>query len=311
MARAIPVEPVYLPSNAPPPQWGLAALLPEPRLAGRGWGIRQRLPRGATLDDAAAAVSGGATSVEFTVTGGEVPRPLASCGSLEAEVSLQGITALETVERCLDARLRGGVSCGFEPLARGAGTQLLAAAARIARDSPSARLFRADTLVHAVRYLQILVEAGLSPSDATDRLELVLPLDTRFFDAIARLRAIRLVWARLLEVSGDAPDGAHLRIVALGSAAQAPDLWSGVLSNTAVAFAGAVGGADLIQLLPPDDSAQSARLARNTSLILREESSLALASDAALGSFFLETRTAQLAERLWAGLVEGDAELRA
>jgi methylmalonyl-CoA mutase len=82
------------------------------------------------------------------------------------------------------------------------------------------------------------------------------------------------------------------------------DPWVNMLRTTIAGFAAAVGGADAITVLPfdsaiglSDDFAQ--RIARNTSTILHDESSLARVSDAAAGSWYVESLTAAIAERAW------------
>jgi methylmalonyl-CoA mutase len=82
------------------------------------------------------------------------------------------------------------------------------------------------------------------------------------------------------------------------------DPWVNMLRTTIGCFAAAVGGADAITVLPfdaalglPDDFAR--RIARNTSAVLHDESSLGRVIDAAGGSWYVETLTAELAEKAW------------
>src|SRR5262249_9212401 len=83
------------------------------------------------------------------------------------------------------------------------------------------------------------------------------------------------------------------------------DPWVNLLRNTVCCFAGAVAGADAITTAPMDaaigpSDVFSRHLARNTQIILQEESHLNRVIDPAGGSWFLETLTDQLAERAWA-----------
>ena len=84
------------------------------------------------------------------------------------------------------------------------------------------------------------------------------------------------------------------------------DPWVNMLRTTIACFAAAVGGADAITVLPfdaaiglPDDFAR--RIARNTHAVLHDESSLGRVIDAAGGSWYVESLTAQLAEKRGTG----------
>ena len=156
-----------------------------------------------------------------------------------------------------------------------------------------------------VAYLRALTDAGLSVADALGRLEFRFAVTADQFASIAKLRAARQVWARVAELSGTASDGGQ-RQHAVTSAAMLTtrDPWVNLLRTTIGCFAAAVGGAEIITVLPfdsaigvPDDFAR--RLARNTSAVLHDESSLARVLDAAGGSFYVEALTSELAEKAW------------
>ena len=121
------------------------------------------------------------------------------------------------------------------------------------------------------------------------------------------LRAARLVWARVLELSGITPTPVRLVASTGRRTLTRQDPWNNALRNTSVAFAAAIGGADVLQLLPHDvrngePSAAALRLARTTGLILQEESSLGRVLDPAEGSWFLESLTSELAAVAWGEL---------
>ena len=101
------------------------------------------------------------------------------------------------------------------------------------------------------------------------------------------------------------PNHAPLYLVATSTASAGREPWIGALRNSVVAFAGAVGGADVIQLVPGERlDAMSTngprRLACTTPLIAREEASLRRVADPAEGSWFLEAITAAIAGDAWA-----------
>ena len=130
------------------------------------------------------------------------------------------------------------------------------------------------------------------------------------FMTIAKLRAARQLWARVAEVVGAADAGAATvhAVTSLPMMAQR-DPWVNMLRTTLAAFAAGVGGADTVLVHPfdgaipggfPGTAASFARrIARNTQLLLLEESHIGRVLDPAGGSWFVEDLTAQLAEQAW------------
>ncbi len=128
---------------------------------------------------------------------------------------------------------------------------------------------------------------------------------------IAKLRAARQLWARVAEVVGTADAGAA-RIHAVTSLPMMTqrDPWVNMLRTTLAAFSAGVGGADTVQVHPFDaaipgglhgtSASFARRIARNTQLLLLEESHIGQVLDPAGGSWFVEDLTAQLAEQAWA-----------
>jgi methylmalonyl-CoA mutase len=154
-----------------------------------------------------------------------------------------------------------------------------------------------------------LVEMGVDPSIAARQVELEIALGADLFEGVAAARATRLVWARALEMLGaDAVAPLQLVVTAGARIMSRRDPWTNALRETTVAFAGTIGGADLIRLPAFDvrsgESAAARRLARTTPLILREEAGLANVTDPAGGSWHLDTATGLLAERSWTMLGE-------
>lgn len=164
----------------------------------------------------------------------------------------------------------------------------------------------AYALATGVAYLRAMEAAGLSIEDAAGQIEFSLPVGVDVFLGIAKLRAARRLWAELLGACGVAETGRGMRLHVL----TAPNAWAGrdpwvnMLRATVATFAGAVGGADSITVLPysharglPDGFAR--RIARNTQVILAEESNLAKVGDPAGGSWYVESLTDQLAAKAW------------
>lgn len=157
-----------------------------------------------------------------------------------------------------------------------------------------------------VAYLRALVDAGLSVDDALAAVDFRFVATAEQFPTIAKLRAARRLWDRVAELSGAGDDrrGQYQHVVTSEAVLTQRDPWVNLLRGTIGCFSAAVGGADAITVLPfdhaigiPDDF--SRRIARNTSAVLHDESSLARVVDPAGGSWFVETLTVDLADAAW------------
>ena len=160
-------------------------------------------------------------------------------------------------------------------------------------------------LAGVLAYLRSLTDAGLSVAEAAGAIGLTVAVDQRQFEQTAKLRALRLLWRKLLQDCGEA-NSLPCRIHAETSfrMLSAKDPHTNILRSTIAAFAAGTGGADSLTVLPhtaplglPDAAAR--RLARNTQLILMEESHLAEIDDPACGSGGFEALTDRQAEAGW------------
>jgi methylmalonyl-CoA mutase len=172
----------------------------------------------------------------------------------------------------------------------------------------------AGSVAAAVAYLRILNDGGVSAPDALRQISFRYAADDDQFMTIAKLRVARQLWARVAEVVGadTADDAGAARIHAVTSLPMMTqrDPWVNMLRTTLAAFAAGVGGADTVQVHPfdaaiPDgldgtSTSFARRIARNTQLLLLEESHIGEVLDPAGGSWFVEDLTAQLAEQAWA-----------
>jgi methylmalonyl-CoA mutase len=155
----------------------------------------------------------------------------------------------------------------------------------------------------ALAYAKALGEAGLATPEAFARLVLGVAADADYLISIAKLRAAREIWARMTAACAvQAP--ARIEVRSSRRMLTAADPWTNLLRLTVAGFAGAAGGADALvlgaftdALGPPGERA--ARLARNTQLILMDESGLGRVEDPAAGAFALEALTEQLARQGW------------
>jgi methylmalonyl-CoA mutase len=149
--------------------------------------------------------------------------------------------------------------------------------------------------------------AGLSPAQVNQTLLFTLSVGPDVVMEIAKLKAARRLWARVLEVCGvNAP--MKLQAVTSGRMQSIVDPWTNILRATCAAFGAGAGGADIVTVLPftsayalADDQAR--RIARNTQLILQEESHLGRVADPAAGAWAMEALADDLAKVAW-GLVQ-------
>lgn len=165
-------------------------------------------------------------------------------------------------------------------------------------------------LAAGVEYLRLLTDAGLSAEQAAAQLAFRLPTSDDFFASIASFRAFRTLWARVLEVVGVA-DAALPPVTAETAPAMFTqrDPYVNMLRCTVAAFAAGVGGASSVLVHPFDYAIPGGlegtrrsfahRIARNTNLLLLEESHLGHVIDPAGGSYYVEALTDQLADKAW------------
>lgn len=220
------------------------------------------------------------------------------------------------------------VGFGLDPLGtfaregfhHGSITDRLAASAELAawtaNTYPQARTFELDgsiwhdagaddsvalglTLSNLVACLRAMETHGLETSMAFEQVGVRLAVGGQFLLGIASLRAMRRLLGRIGELCG-----ADVLVPITATAAQREltrfDPAVNILRTTAAAFAGIVGGAEVIDLPTwAAESPERARLARNTQTILREEAHLDRVADPAGGSYALESLTDQVAQAAW------------
>ena len=154
-------------------------------------------------------------------------------------------------------------------------------------------------------YLRALVDAGRTVEEANALLEFRLAATDEQFPTIAKFRAARRLWGRLLELSG-VEESAPMRLHAVTSRPMMTryDPWVNMLRTCVAAFSAGVGGADALTVLPFDAAlglpdAFSRRIARNTSALLVSESHVARVADPAGGAYAVERLTDDLAVAAW------------
>ncbi len=157
-----------------------------------------------------------------------------------------------------------------------------------------------------VAYLRHLEGEGVSAADAFAEVEFRVSATADQFLTAASLRALRRVWARVGEAVGVAPADRGVRTHAVTSLRMASreEPFVNVLRGTLATFGASVGGADAVTVLPHDTVAGlperfSRRLARNTQILLADESNVGRVTDPGGGSWYLESLTDEVAERVW------------
>jgi methylmalonyl-CoA mutase len=165
------------------------------------------------------------------------------------------------------------------------------------------------SLAVGAAYLRVLVAAGHSVTDAAGLVDFRYAATDEQFATIAKLRAARRLWARVLELSGVADDARSQRQHAVSSRPMMTkyDPWVNMLRTCVAAFAAGVGGADAVTVLPFDvrlglPDAFGRRIARNTSALLVHESHVARVTDPGGGAYAIEKLTDDLAAAAWAEL---------
>ena len=159
-------------------------------------------------------------------------------------------------------------------------------------------------------YLRLMTAAGIGVAEALRQISFRFVADDDQFMTIAKFRAARRLWGRVAEVLGS-PDAAAATMHAVTSRAMMTqrDPWVNMLRTTVAAFGAGVGGADTVQVLPFDEAIPGGlstaspgfarRIARNTQLLLLEESHIGRVLDPAGGSWYVEDLTETLAEHAW------------
>jgi methylmalonyl-CoA mutase len=159
-------------------------------------------------------------------------------------------------------------------------------------------------LAVAVAYWRALESGGVALDKAREMIFFRLSADADQFMTMAKFRSLRKLWARVEEASGLPPKPAFVAAETAWRMMTQRDPYVNMLRGTIAAFAAGLGGANAVTVLPftqalglPDAFAR--RVARNTQLILLEESNLAKVADPAAGSGGIEALTEELCHAAW------------
>jgi methylmalonyl-CoA mutase len=162
----------------------------------------------------------------------------------------------------------------------------------------------AFALALALAYLRTLEAGGVALDTARAAISFRLCADADQFLTIAKFRALRLLWARVETACGLTPRPVFIAAETAWRMLTQRDPYVNMLRATMATFSAGLAGANAVTVLPhtlalglPDAFAR--RVARNTQLILLEESNLAKVSDPAAGSGGIESLTQELCETAW------------
>lgn len=165
----------------------------------------------------------------------------------------------------------------------------------------------------AVQYLWEGQKQGLPIASLAEKIVFSFAVDSNYFMTIAKLRAARRLWACLAEAFETAPEHFKMAIHAVTSELTETlyDEHVNILRTTNQAFAAAIGGIEYLQIHPFNHASGgigdfSERIARNTHLILKEETNITTVVDPAGGSWYVEQLTDELAEKAWGKFLEID-----
>ena len=171
----------------------------------------------------------------------------------------------------------------------------------------NAALELAYTLADGKEYIRTALSAGLGIDDFAPRLSFFWGIGMNFYMEIAKMRAARLLWARIVgEFNPENPKSSMLRTHSQtsGWSLTEQDPYNNVVRTTIEAMAAVFGGTQSLHTNALDEAIAlptefSARIARNTQLIIQEESGITNVVDPWGGSYMMESLTQDIADKAW------------
>ena len=170
---------------------------------------------------------------------------------------------------------------------------------------PATSLLRYQ-LQAAVKVIQYFQQAGLPVQHLLPQIGFVVDIGNAYFLEIAKLRALRLLWWQIGQHVDENSNLVDVFIYAQTTRMVAPESepYQSMLANTTQAMAAIIGGCDALTVQPgvfatPEDATLAQRIARNVSVILKEESYFDKVTDMGAGSYLIENLTHQLAKAVW------------
>ncbi len=165
----------------------------------------------------------------------------------------------------------------------------------------------AYTLADGREYVKAAIEAGMDVDKFAGRLSFFFAIGMNFFMEAAKLRAARLLWHRIMTDFGAKNDRSKMlrtHCQTSGVSLQEQDPYNNVVRTAYEAMSAVLGGTQSLHTNALDEAIAlptdfSARIARNTQLILQEETGVTNVVDPLAGSYYVEKLTHDLAEKAW------------
>ena len=172
----------------------------------------------------------------------------------------------------------------------------------------------AFTLADGVEYVRAAIDRGLDVDAFAPRLSFFFCIGMNFFMEVAKLRAARSLWARLMrEFEPKDPRSLMMRThcQTSGVSLTEQDAYNNVVRTAYEAMAGVLGGTQSLHTNALDEAVAlpsdfSARIARNTQLVLAEETGVTKVIDPLGGSYYVESLTAAMEAEAWKLITEVD-----
>lgn len=168
------------------------------------------------------------------------------------------------------------------------------------------------TFLQAIEILEALTDKGLTVDEIALYMQFSFSIGSDFFMEIAKLRAAKHIWATIVAAYGGSEESQKLSLHAQTSEWNKSklDIHVNLLRTTSEAFSAVIGGVDYLTIAPFDQLSDSSelgeRIARNIHFILQEESFLHKVQDPAGGSYFIDTLTKQLTEKVWENIQQNE-----
>ncbi|MCL4139937.1 UNVERIFIED_CONTAM: hypothetical protein GTU68_066387 [Idotea baltica] len=173
----------------------------------------------------------------------------------------------------------------------------------------------AFTLADGKEYVKAAIKAGLDVDAFAPRLSFFFAIGMNFFMEAAKLRAARLLWHRIMaefEPKSEKSSMLRTHCQTSGVSLQEQDPFNNAIRTAYEAMSAALGGTQSLHTNSYDEAIalptdESARLARNTQLILQNETGITNVVDPLAGSYYVESLTKELADKAWELICEVDA----
>jgi methylmalonyl-CoA mutase len=173
----------------------------------------------------------------------------------------------------------------------------------------------AFTIADGKEYVQRAMESGLDIDAFAGRLSFFFGIGMNFFMEVSKLRAARTLWHRVMDGLGAKDERSKMlrtHCQTSGVSLQEQDPYNNVIRTTIEAMAATLGGTQSLHTNALDEAIAlptdfSARIARNTQIVLAEESGITKVVDPLGGSYYVETLTSELVDQAWKIIGEVDA----